>query len=120
VPAVTRRLLFPRLGVDLIELAKARAFYRRHQRALGSFLTAAEAGYVRRGPEEPHVRLARLLTAKEAVFKASRHGAWMGPSGFRRTPLQTRGDRLSYRGRPVRFVDSRLYIAAVYGDPRRP
>lgn len=91
---MAKRVLSP-TGIDLIELTKARAFYRRHKRRLGGLLSAGEIAYVRTGTR-PHVRLAELLAAKEAVFKAH-GGAWMGMTGFSRARIRPASDGLRYR-----------------------
>ena len=69
------------LGVDIVELKKAKDFYRRHKKRLGSFFCPAEIRYIQPKSRNPHVRLAEVLAAKEAFFK-SRGEHWMGPSGF--------------------------------------
>ena len=70
------------LGVDIIELKKAKDFYHRHKKRLGSFFRPAEVRYIQSKGPNPHVRLAEVLAAKEAFFK-SRGEYWMGLSGFK-------------------------------------
>ena len=57
------------LGIDLIEIKKARRLYRDHKGSLGSFFSPREISYIRTG-QRPHENLAVLLASKEAVFKA--------------------------------------------------
>ena len=56
-------------GVDLIEIKKARRFYKTHKNRLDSFFSPQEIAFIRAG-ERPHENLAILLASKEAVFKA--------------------------------------------------
>ncbi len=70
----------PSIGVDLVELKKAKAFYESHKDNLKSFLTGEEIAYIRKN-KDPHVHLAVLLAAKEAVFK-SMGGAESGLASF--------------------------------------
>jgi len=58
------------LGVDLIELRKAKSFYTRHKKNLKLFFTRQEISAIRKS-KRPHERLAVFLAAKEAAFKAS-------------------------------------------------
>ena len=57
-------------GVDLIEMKKADSLYRAAAGRLSSLFSREEVRYIRNG-RHPQERLARLLTAKEAVFKAT-------------------------------------------------
>jgi len=57
------------LGVDLVEIKKARRFYARHRAKLSEILTESEIMFCRRA-KKPYERLAALLASKEAVFKA--------------------------------------------------
>ena len=57
------------LGVDLIEIKKARRLYDNHKDSLDSFFSPREISYIRTG-QRPHENLAVLLASKEAVFKA--------------------------------------------------
>lgn len=56
------------LGVDLIELKKARSFYREHKDRLGSFFSPKEVVFIRKS-RRPYEGLAVVWAAKEAVFK---------------------------------------------------
>jgi phosphopantetheine--protein transferase-like protein len=98
-PAASIRLAprsVPVVGVDLVEIEKARAFYSRHKKRLTSFFSAAEIRFIRRGKIVE--RLAILLAAKEAAFKAVPGRIWMGPEGFRSIRLSPeRGKKLSFR-----------------------
>ena len=73
------------LGVDLIELKKAKDFYKRHKKRLDSFFTKNEIFYIGNDSGATR-RVAELLAAKEAVFKASGK-TWMGPQGFGKSCL---------------------------------
>ena len=57
------------LGVDLIELKRAKRFYRTYKNRLGSFFSDTEIGVIQRS-KKPHESFAILLAAKEAAFKA--------------------------------------------------
>ena len=59
---------FP-LGVDLIELNKAKFFYRSHKQRLNSLFSGKELSYIRKS-KKPYESLGVLLAAKEAAFKA--------------------------------------------------
>ena len=61
---------FP-LGVDLVEIKKAKSFYDRHKENLGSYFTKREILEIRRS-KKPHVQMALALAVKEAMFKARR------------------------------------------------
>jgi phosphopantetheine--protein transferase-like protein len=86
----------PVLGVDLVEIEKARGFYERHKNRLASFFSSKEIRYIRRGKTAE--RLAILLAAKEAAFKATPGSRWMGPEGFHGIRISPeRGKKLSFR-----------------------
>ena len=68
------------MGVDLVELETAKSLYRSHSRRLKTLFSREEISYIQKD-KKPHERLAILLAAKEAVFKAL-SPAWMGVSGF--------------------------------------
>lgn len=70
---------FP-LGVDLVELETAKSLYQLHSRRLKTLFSREEISYIQKD-KKPHERLAILLAAKEAVFKAL-SPIWMGMSGF--------------------------------------
>lgn len=82
-----RSLQEPSLGVDLVELSRAKAFYRAHASRLGAYFAEEELAFLRRARRRRHERLAILLAAKEAAFKAT-GGVWMGPHGFRSIRLR--------------------------------
>lgn len=58
-----------RLGVDIVELKKARKFYDRHKERLATYFSGQEIAYVNKG-QKKYQRLALVMAAKEAVFKA--------------------------------------------------
>ena len=41
------------MGIDLVEIKKARLFYRNHKKSLASFFSPEEAKYIRRGENPP-------------------------------------------------------------------
>ena len=55
------------LGVDIMEVARARRFYNHHKDRLSRFFSATEINYISR---DPHARMASMVASKEAVFKA--------------------------------------------------
>ena len=57
------------LGVDLIELKRAKSFYCACKNRLGSFFSGTEIGVIQRS-KKPYESFAILLAAKEAAFKA--------------------------------------------------
>ena len=63
-----------------MELETAKSLYRSHGRRLKTLFSREEISYIQKD-KKPHERLAVLLAAKEAVFKAL-GPAWMGMSGF--------------------------------------
>jgi len=85
-----------RLGVDLVEFKKAKAFYGEHRNRLDTFFDGGEIRLIRQA-RRPYESLALLLAAKEAVFK-SLGEPWMGPEGFRKIRIFSRKNReLSFR-----------------------
>jgi phosphopantetheine--protein transferase-like protein len=57
------------LGVDILEWKKAKAFYEKHSRRLGSWLTSEERLFVEK-KDKPHEAFAMIFAAREAAFKA--------------------------------------------------
>ncbi len=57
------------LGIDLIELKKAKGFYLAHKDHLDSYFSPEEIAYIQQC-RKPHENCAVLLAAKEAAFKA--------------------------------------------------
>ena len=103
------------MGIDLVEIKKARLFYRNHKKSLASFFSPEEAKYIRRG-ENPPVNLARVLAAKEAVFKAVRLPA-MGPALFERIRVvPTRRGIFHCRVREGRSRPKTLEISFIRGE----
>lgn len=56
------------MGVDLIELRKARSFYNEHKERLGHFFSPVELAYIRKR-RPAYEGLASVWAAKEAAFK---------------------------------------------------
>ena len=83
------------LGIDLVELKRARLFYHRHRHQLESFFTKKEISYIGHRTDA-YKKLAELLAAKEAVFKASGK-AWMGPQGFRKKLRKQSGLKINLK-----------------------
>lgn len=75
----------PAVGIDLVEIKKAKSFYRAHRKKLRKFLRPEELAVIQKS-QRPHVALAAILAAKEAIFKTQRR-PWMGLSGFKTTRL---------------------------------
>lgn len=73
------------LGVDILEREKARSFYRLHKDRLSQILLPSELAYLKKVKNKTD-KLAEILAAKEAVFKAL-GGSWMGLSGFKKIRL---------------------------------
>ena len=69
------------VGVDVVSLARVRTFWMRHHDRLGKILTPVEEKFLQH-KAEPWRGLARLFSAKEAVFK-SLNLPWFGIDGFR-------------------------------------
>lgn len=59
---------FP-IGVDLVEIKKAKLFFERHRANLRSLFSKREIRYIKTN-KKPYEKLALLLAAREAVFKA--------------------------------------------------
>ena len=62
--------LSPSIGVDVVEFKKASRFYSQHRLTLDAHFSSNEIQFIRSG-KRPVKRLAMLLAAKEACFKAS-------------------------------------------------
>lgn len=58
-----------RLGIDLIEIKRAKAFYNKHKNRLTSVLNMDEARFIKKGPK-PYENCAMILAGKEAAYKA--------------------------------------------------
>ncbi|HTL70492.1 MAG TPA: 4'-phosphopantetheinyl transferase superfamily protein [Candidatus Eisenbacteria bacterium] len=104
------------LGVDLVEYEKASDLYRNHRHRLGTFLNRSESRYLSAKGLPPEKRLAEVLAAKEALFKAA-GGSWMGVSGFAKIALTARGGRLRPAGATskryrFRFLRADKYVVA--------
>ena len=101
----------PSLGVDLLEFERVKSFYKAHQDSLDSVLDAAEVAYIRRGAR-PVERLARLLAAKEAVYKTL-GGAAGGVAGFLDVRVVSPGSRKIYfRGLKIQFHKNKKFLVA--------
>ena len=82
--------------MDLVELEKAKRFYQSHKKRLHTVLNGEEVSYVRKS-KRPYEKLAILLAAKEAVFKALSL-PWMGIAGFQDIQIFPRGShRLAFQ-----------------------
>ena len=82
------------LGIDAVELKKARRFYRDHASRLKNFFSANEISFISKKKSKPEA-LALILAAKEAVFKAI-GDAWMGPAGFQNIEVVHDNGRLGF------------------------
>lgn len=94
------------LGVDLVEIKKAKSFYERHKENLSSFFTAREILEIKES-KKPHVELALCLAAKEAVFKA--RGAVKTRVGM----LRFRRSRLGRKTFQLSFIKKKDYVIAL-------
>ena len=74
-----------RIGLDLVELKRVEAIYRRYQSKLGRYLFPNELAFLE-GCREKAVGLAKLLALKEAIFKAMGLG-WFGLTGWKSVKL---------------------------------
>ncbi len=109
---------FP-LGVDVVELGKAKTFYETHQDRLSVFLTKSERNYVQRS-SRPHVTLALFLAAKEAGFKAVRP-AWVGVMPFRDIEVVPRKNRpfsLRLKGQIKQATRSRAPLELLFSQEK--
>ena len=69
------------LGVDILELKKASAFYSRHRARLSTLFHPGELAFVT-ASAKPSEAFAFVFAAKEAVFKAL-DAPYLGIEGFR-------------------------------------
>lgn len=111
----------PRLGVDLVEIRRARQFYQIHGPRLGSLFDTSEISFIR-SQRVPHVGLAQLVAVKEAVFKAAvAKGA--GLEAFRRIHVRVRGNVFSAtvgrRKLRVRVWEEKNFVVAQCVDGRQ-
>ncbi len=94
------------LGVDVVEINRARSFYALHKKRLGSFFTKREIRFIET-QARPHEGLAILLAAKEAAFKAARR-VWMGPAGFKDIEV-VRGKNTRLK---ISYTKTKKYVVA--------
>lgn len=110
------------LGVDLVEIQKAKSFYKTHKHRLDSFFSPKEINFISGDDQSPIESLAMLLAAKEAVFKANNRG-WMGPWGFKSIRMASKTKKnlifesqtdLSSKNRlfQVSFIQDKEYVVA--------
>ena len=98
------------LGIDLVELKKARRFYFAHRSRLEHCLAPEEAAFVRRSRRRAEA-LARVLAGKEAVLKALPPASQTGPQtlrGIRMIPGKTRWSFRVPGKSPISLKRSRL------------
>ena len=112
---------FP-LGIDLVEIKKAKSFYILHKNRLATFFSGEEISYIEKN-KKPYEALAVLLAAKEATFKALPKRSWMGVSGFKQivvTPgVNPRALRCRLKGEPkagnklkLSFTKNKKFVVA--------
>ena len=128
-PSTSKKNKLP-LGIDIVEVKKAKSFYAAHGHNLASLFFPDEVRRIRRS-KAPHETLALFFAAKEAVFKAMGR-EWMGREGFKKIHIfpgksRTFGirlesdfkDRFSLRLRGV-FLKNRHYrVALVNVDEKK-
>lgn len=103
------RIAEPSLGVDLVEIERAREFVREHRGRLARYFHPSEMRILR-AHRDPARGAAVLLAAKECAFKAQPGAVWMGVDGFRRIRIARKDGRLHARtaGRPTLRLRTRL------------
>jgi len=108
------------LGVDLVEIAKAKSFYKAHAGCLNRYFSEEEISFIAENPESCR-KLAMLLAAKEAVFKSLDSVSWMGTSGFKDIRMVAHDDKnllFSVPGKfgkkKVSFLKNKRYVVAVH------
>lgn len=118
MPSFDKLRIFPRLGVDLVEIQKAKDFYRAHRDRLKDWLAPEEISYIRES-RKPYESLAVLLAAKEAVFKALSR-PWMGPFGFGDIQIVPGKNKVScrFRGPFEPFDGKKRFTLSFYKDKR--
>ncbi|MCG3177212.1 MAG: hypothetical protein MOGMAGMI_02180 [Candidatus Omnitrophica bacterium] len=85
------RTATPSLGVDLVELPRARRFVREHASRLNGYFHPSEIRILNEH-RDPARGAAVVLAAKESVFKATPGSVWMGVDGFRRVRVSRASD----------------------------
>lgn len=111
--------LSPSIGVDLLEFKRVKSFYEAHRDSLDSVLDAAEVAYVRHRGTKPAERLARVLAAKEAVYKAL-GGQARGMAGFLDVRVVSRkSGKISFKGLKIKFHrNGKALVASAFGARR--
>jgi phosphopantetheine--protein transferase-like protein len=104
---------FPGLGIDLVEIKKAKTFFKRHASRLDSFFTKSEMRFIFSESNRCE-NLALLLAAKEAVFK-TKGAAWMGPRGFKTIKIATKNGKLACRGLRLNAIKNKKYVIVCAG-----
>jgi phosphopantetheine--protein transferase-like protein len=94
----------PCLGVDLVEIRKAKSFYQTHRERLNSFFSPKEVRQIR-AAGKPHEKLALILAQKEAVFKARKKRA----RGFLDFAWVSEKDKKAFR---FSFMKTKDYVVA--------
>lgn len=103
------------LGVDLLELKKARHFYKRHENRLAGLFSADEMKFMGDG-KLAYKRCAMLLAGKEAVYKAI-GGVRSAVEGFEKISLSQCGGQLFYKHKNKKrltldFISTKNFIIA--------
>lgn len=76
------------IGIDVVEISRARAIYRTHRDRLRRILTAREFSYLSSSRDKSKT-FAEILAVKEAVFKAL-EVPWFGLEGWKKIGLRVR------------------------------
>ena len=110
------------VGVDIVEMKKARSLYQLCRKDLSRVLTPAEISYLKSSRHTLQT-FALLLAAKEAVFKWLGAVAWMGISGFREIGVTISKDRgpiqVTLTGSMKRLLNKRSASTRFYSLKRR-
>lgn len=97
-------------GIDIVEIARAKALYKAYRHKLKRFLTHSEYDYLESKPDKA-LTLAKMFAIKEAVFKAL-HAPWFGLEGWRKILLNVKDEQFKvlFLGDLKKFNDPKYRI----------
>ncbi len=104
-------------GVDLVEYKRAKSFFRRHRSHLTSLFSQRELLFIQKGPR-PEERLAAVLAAKEAVYKAvgAPKQTWLGFTQIEVVPKKSGRVTCAWTDRrrqlSIRLFKTRRFVVA--------